>query len=138
MLFTTYSGVVRQLIAAFYVPLARVHISPFSLHCWNTYVFAIGIVWPDMTNSVFVDIVCMYDVNTFQAWRAGHTFPRYVWITYAGDFQRHVVAAEVECTASQLSQFLEGVLLFLPSAGNGEVSLNLTLEVYMHIYAHNS
>ena len=72
-------------------------------------------------------------MHTFQAWRAGHTFPRYVWITYAGDFERHVAAAEEECTASQLSQFLEGVLLLLPSAGNGEASSGLTVEVHMHI-----
>lgn len=58
-----------------------------------------------------------------QASRSGLLFPRYVWITYAGDYASLASSAtNTACSYDQLAQFLEGVFTLLPAAGNGPVN----------------
>ena len=56
-----------------------------------------------------------------QASRAGHLFPRYVWIAYAGDHQG--LAVDSTCDSDELAQFLEGVFTLLPTLSNETVSV---------------
>ena len=55
-----------------------------------------------------------------QASIAGHLFPRYVWIAYAGDYQG--LAMDTTCDSDELVQFLEGAFTLLPTLSNETVS----------------
>ena len=112
-------------IIALYAVTLHNHIQPLDVR----------IVFLNVNSSSAVQIMC--EVRTWQwnykilylplqASRAGHLFPRYVWIAYAGDHQG--LAVDSTCDSDELSQFLEGVFTLLPTLSNETVCIT----IYIH------
>ena len=100
------------------------------------------IVFLNVNTSRAIQIMC--EVRTWQwnnrvfylslqASRAGHLFPHYIWIAYAGDYQG--LAMDTTCDSDELVQFLEGAFTLLPTLSNETVS-NAMLYIIKLLLVH--
>ena len=50
------------------------------------------------------------------------TFPRFVWITYAGDYDELLFENTTMCNRNELAPFLDKMITLLPATGSEMVS----------------
>ena len=68
-----------------------------------------------------------------QAYSADMLFPRYVWITYARDFDGLV---NVTCNGDRLTEFMDGVFTLLPTINSSiwNDGILLANKIYVRVY----
>ena len=71
------------------------------------------------------------DYYYLQAYSADMLFPRYVWITYARDFDGLV---NVTCNREQLAEFMDGVFTLLPTINSSIWNDSLILVDKVNVY----
>ena len=79
-------------------------------------------------------LTCMYITANYyylQAYSADMLFPRYVWITYARDFDGLV---NVTCNREQLTEFMDGVFTLLPTINSSIWNDSIVNKVNVSVY----